>query len=128
MANEILTETRGRVRLITLNRPDQMNAINADLAAGLWAAVQELDAVHLVPPSVQLDGQRLARGQAHAQAGEVDVGAISDRAQAEPVGEVRRGRERSAVLLDSREPPPGPSCRNRPSSRPSSAPLGPTSH
>jgi len=40
----VLTERRGRVLIITLNRPDQMNAINADLANGLWAAVEELNA------------------------------------------------------------------------------------
>ncbi|NNE72031.1 MAG: crotonase/enoyl-CoA hydratase family protein [Acidimicrobiales bacterium] len=39
----VLTERRGRVLLITLNRPDAMNAINADLANGLWAAVEELN-------------------------------------------------------------------------------------
>ena len=40
----VLTERRGRVLIVTLNRPDQMNAINADLATGLWAAVEELNA------------------------------------------------------------------------------------
>lgn len=40
----VLTEQRGRVLLITLNRPDQMNSINAALAAGLHAAVTQLDA------------------------------------------------------------------------------------
>lgn len=39
----VLTERRGRVLVITLNRPDQMNAINGALSTGLWAAVQELD-------------------------------------------------------------------------------------
>ncbi|MEC7578902.1 MAG: crotonase/enoyl-CoA hydratase family protein [Actinomycetota bacterium] len=39
----VLTETRGRVLLITLNRPEAMNAINTDLAQGLLAAVEELD-------------------------------------------------------------------------------------
>src|SRR5215207_2873301 len=39
----VLTETRGRVLLITLNRPEAMNAINTDLAQGLLAAVQQLD-------------------------------------------------------------------------------------
>ncbi|MGI9601342.1 MAG: crotonase/enoyl-CoA hydratase family protein [Acidimicrobiales bacterium] len=39
----VLTERRDRVMIITLNRPDQMNAINGDLASGLWAAVQELN-------------------------------------------------------------------------------------
>jgi hypothetical protein len=39
----VLTEQRGRVLLITLNRPDAMNAINGALSAGLWAAVERLD-------------------------------------------------------------------------------------
>lgn len=39
----VLTEQRGRVLLITLNRPDAMNAINGALSSGLWAAVQRLD-------------------------------------------------------------------------------------
>lgn len=39
----VLTERRGRVLLITLNRPDAMNAINGELASGLIAATAELD-------------------------------------------------------------------------------------
>ncbi len=45
MADEpaVLTEVRGRVLLITLNRPDAMNAVNTDLAQGLVAALEQLD-------------------------------------------------------------------------------------
>ena len=39
----VLTEKRDRVLLITLNRPDAMNAINGALSAGLVAAVEQLD-------------------------------------------------------------------------------------
>lgn len=39
----VLTERRDRVLLITLNRPDQRNAVNAALAAGIGAALDELD-------------------------------------------------------------------------------------
>lgn len=39
----VLTEVRGRVLLITLNRPEAMNAINTDVAQGLLAAVDQLD-------------------------------------------------------------------------------------
>lgn len=39
----VLVERRGRVMIITLNRPDARNAINAALANGLWDAVQELN-------------------------------------------------------------------------------------
>jgi enoyl-CoA hydratase len=39
----VLTERRERTLLITLNRPDQRNAVNAALAAGVAAALDELD-------------------------------------------------------------------------------------
>ena len=39
----VLTERRGRVLLITLNRPEAMNAINGALSRGLVAACAELD-------------------------------------------------------------------------------------
>lgn len=39
----VLTERRDRVLLITLNRPEAMNAINGALSSGLVAAVEELD-------------------------------------------------------------------------------------
>jgi enoyl-CoA hydratase len=40
----VLTERRGGVLLITLNRPEVRNAVNAALAAGVGAALEELDA------------------------------------------------------------------------------------
>lgn len=43
MSEAVLTERRGRVLLITMNRPEAMNAINSDLGLGLVAAVEELD-------------------------------------------------------------------------------------
>jgi enoyl-CoA hydratase len=43
MANEIVTETHGRVRLITLNRPEARNAVNSALGLALVAAIEELD-------------------------------------------------------------------------------------
>ncbi|MEQ8839449.1 MAG: crotonase/enoyl-CoA hydratase family protein [Acidimicrobiales bacterium] len=39
----ILTERRGRVLVITMNRPEARNAINGELSTGLWAAIEELD-------------------------------------------------------------------------------------
>ena len=42
-APAVLTESRDRVLVITLNRPEAMNAINGDLSGGLWAAVNELN-------------------------------------------------------------------------------------
>ncbi len=44
MADEILTEDRGRIRLITLNRPEARNAVNSALGQALVAAVDEMDA------------------------------------------------------------------------------------
>ena len=43
-AEPVLTERRGNVLLITLNRPEVRNAVNAALAAGLAGALEELDA------------------------------------------------------------------------------------
>jgi enoyl-CoA hydratase len=40
----VLTEADGGVLLITLNRPDARNAVNAALAAGVAAALERLDA------------------------------------------------------------------------------------
>ncbi|MGZ4299382.1 MAG: crotonase/enoyl-CoA hydratase family protein [Solirubrobacteraceae bacterium] len=40
----VLTERRDRILLLTLNRPDQRNAVNAAVAAGIAAALDELDA------------------------------------------------------------------------------------
>jgi len=39
----VLTERRDRVLVITINRPDQRNAVNAAVAAGIAAALDELD-------------------------------------------------------------------------------------
>lgn len=43
MADEVLTEVRGRVLLITLNRPDAMNSVNTALATALVEAIERLD-------------------------------------------------------------------------------------
>jgi enoyl-CoA hydratase len=39
----VLTEVRGRVLVITINRPDQRNAVNAAVAEGIAAALDRLD-------------------------------------------------------------------------------------
>lgn len=44
MSDIVQYEVRGRVALITLNRPEARNAVNGDLAAGLEAAVDRLEA------------------------------------------------------------------------------------
>lgn len=43
MADEVLTERRDGVLLITLNRPDARNAVNLAVAEGIAAALDELD-------------------------------------------------------------------------------------
>lgn len=43
MSDAVLTDVRGRVLVITMNRPEAMNSINNDLAAGLTAAMERLD-------------------------------------------------------------------------------------
>jgi enoyl-CoA hydratase len=42
-AEAVITERRGSVLLITLNRPEVRNAVNAALAAGVASALDELD-------------------------------------------------------------------------------------
>ncbi|MGH2844240.1 MAG: crotonase/enoyl-CoA hydratase family protein [Solirubrobacteraceae bacterium] len=40
----VLTERRARILIVTLNRPEKRNAVNAALAGGIAAALDELDA------------------------------------------------------------------------------------
>lgn len=44
MSDIVTFEIRGRVALITLNRPDARNAVNGDVAEGLEAAIDALEA------------------------------------------------------------------------------------
>jgi enoyl-CoA hydratase len=44
MPGAVLTERRDQVLVITLNRPDARNAVNAELAQGVATALDELDA------------------------------------------------------------------------------------
>src|SRR5205085_3844220 len=43
MSDAVLIERRERILLITINRPDQRNAVNAAVAQGIAAALDELD-------------------------------------------------------------------------------------
>lgn len=43
MSDAVLSEVRGRVLVITLNRPEARNAVNGDVATGLEAAVDRLE-------------------------------------------------------------------------------------
>jgi enoyl-CoA hydratase len=44
MSDEVLVERRGAVQVITINRPEARNALNAAVAVGIRDAVDELDA------------------------------------------------------------------------------------
>jgi enoyl-CoA hydratase len=44
MSDEVLTETRDGVLVVTINRPEAKNAVNAAVAEGVAAALDELDA------------------------------------------------------------------------------------
>lgn len=44
MADIVSYESRGRIGLITLNRPEARNAVNGDVAAGVEAAIDQLEA------------------------------------------------------------------------------------
>lgn len=44
MSDVVLSERRGRVGLVTVNRPEALNAVNTDVMKGLVAAVGALDA------------------------------------------------------------------------------------
>ena len=43
MSDEVLTERRDNVLIVTLNRPEAKNAVNEGLAKGVAAAIDELD-------------------------------------------------------------------------------------
>ena len=67
----IRTETRGRVALVTLNRPKQMNALNPKLMQELGAALFALDADDGI-------GAILLTGNEKAFAAGADIGVMKD--------------------------------------------------
>jgi len=67
----ILAEVKGRVALITLNRPKQLNALNPKLMQELGAALQGFDADDGV-------GAILLAGSGKAFAAGADIGAMKD--------------------------------------------------
>ncbi len=66
----ILTETRGRVGLVTLNRPKQLNALNDALMNELGAALTAFDADDGI-------GAMVVTGSAKAFAAGADIGAMA---------------------------------------------------
>ncbi|HCC78611.1 MAG: enoyl-CoA hydratase [Chloroflexi bacterium GWB2_49_20] len=69
--NSILVETRGKVGLVTLNRPKAMNALNAELLHELVQAVLSFDAEAGI-------GAILITGNERAFAAGADIKAMSD--------------------------------------------------
>ena len=71
MTSTILTERRGRVALITLNRPEVLNALNLALMHEVVAAAEEFDA----DPGI---GAIVLTGSAKAFAAGVDITEMAD--------------------------------------------------
>ena len=71
MAECILTETRGRVGIVTLNRPKQLNALNDQLIDELVAALAAFDADDGI-------GAMVVTGSEKAFAAGADIGAMKD--------------------------------------------------
>ena len=67
----IVTERRGRVGLVTLNRPKQLNALNDALMNELGAALREFDNDEAIGAIVITGGDK-------AFAAGADVGAMKD--------------------------------------------------
>jgi len=67
----IIVETRGRVGLVRLNRPQRMNALNDALAAELTSALREFDASEAI-------GAIVVTGNERAFAAGADIGAMAE--------------------------------------------------
>jgi enoyl-CoA hydratase len=72
----IITETRGRVGLITLNRPQALNALNSQVLADLTAAVKAFDADEAV-------GAMVITGSEKAFAAGADIKEMQNRTYVE---------------------------------------------
>ena len=74
----VIVERRGGVMVITLNRPEAMNAINGALSNGLWTAIQELDADNsLVAGVITGNGRPLRRHGPEGFARGEDIGPLN---------------------------------------------------
>ncbi len=90
MATDVLLiETRGAVRLLTLNRPDKLNAMNTVLIEGLIGALQSADADDAI-------GAIVLAGAGRAFSAGADMAEFRDM----PPGE-RQGVERRSALTAS---------------------------
>ena len=73
--NEVLFEVRGQCALITLNRPDQRNAIDRPMCAQLWRAFEDFDkdsalrVAILTGACVRRDARRALRQRARRRTG-----------------------------------------------------------
>jgi enoyl-CoA hydratase len=70
-ATSILTESRGRVGLITLNRPQALNALNAVLLTELMEALEAFDSDHAI-------GAMVINGSEKAFAAGADIREMAD--------------------------------------------------
>lgn len=77
MSDIVQYETRGRVAVITLNRPEARNAVNGDVAQGLEAAIDRLEAddgVWVAVLRANSEGQKRPVFSAGADLKEVNAG------------------------------------------------------
>ena len=88
-ADILLVETRGAVRLLTLNRPDKLNAMNTVLIEGLIGALQSADTDDAI-------GAIVLAGAGRAFSAGADMAEFRDM----PPGE-RQGVERRSALTAS---------------------------
>lgn len=87
----ILIERRNRVMIITLNRPEAMNAINGALSNGLWNAIKELDADNSLTAGV-------ITGSGRAFCAGMDLKAFARGEDIGPLGEfVRTGAKKPLI-------------------------------
>ena len=84
-------ERRNRVMIITLNRPEAMNAINGALSNGLWNAIKELDADSSLTAGV-------ITGNGRAFCAGMDLKAFARGEDIGPLGEfVRTGAQKPLI-------------------------------
>jgi len=102
MSDAVLLETRDRIALITLNRPDKLNALNYDLIDRLMAALDTIETDASIG-AVILTGA----GERAFSAG-ADISEFSDSVKRGPNAAirdfVRRGQAMTARLEASRKP------------------------